>query len=298
MSFSEFLNQLKAALEYPLIDTKHFQLTLWGIVVALLILGGARFVLWLIRKFLDARLKDDQINRGRKYAYFQAVKYIVYLFTIILVFEATGIQLTLLLASSTALFVGLGLGLQALFKDLISGFLILTERTITAGDIIEVDGLIGRVKEVDSRTTKVITREDTVVIVPNHKFVNENVKNWTQNSRDARFRVAVGVAYGSDVSAVRRILLECAEAHGEINKTPAPHIFFSDFGDSALQFELLFHSENLFRIEKIKSDLRYMIDQKFRANGIRIPFPQRDVWFKNADQAVRPEIKVEENSSE
>lgn len=298
MRWSEFFNQLKATLEYPLIDTKHFQLTLWGILVALLIIGGARFILWLIRKFLDARLHDNLIDRGRKYAYFQAVKYIVYLFTILLVFEATGIQLTLLLASSTALFVGLGLGLQALFKDLISGFLILTERTITAGDIIEVDGLIGRVKEVDSRTTKVITRDDTVVIVPNHKFVNENVKNWTQNSRDARFRISVGVAYGSDVPAVRRILLECADAHGEIKKTPAPHLFFSDFGESALQFELLFHSENLFRIEKIKSDLRLMIEQKFRDHGIRIPFPQRDVWFKNADQAARPSQIKGDSSSE
>jgi len=289
MKIGEFLNELKSVFEYPLIDTKHFQLTLWGIVAALIVIAGAKFALWLIKKFLESRFKEDQLDRGRRYAYYQAVKYVIYLFTIILVFEAAGIQLTFLLASSTALFVGLGLGLQALFKDLISGFLILTERTITAGDIIEVDGLIGRVKEVDSRTTKVITRDETVVIVPNHKFVNENVKNWTQNSRDARFRISVGVAYGSDISEVRRILLDCANAHGEINKNPAPYIFFSDFGDSALLFDLIFYSENLFRIEKIKSDLRFMIEQKFRASGVRIPFPQRDIWMQSTDQAVRPE---------
>lgn len=289
MKIGEFFNELKSVFEYPLIDTKHFQLTLWGIVAALIVIVGAKFALWLIKKFLDTRFKEDQLDRGRRYAYYQAVKYVIYLFTIILVFEAAGIQLTFLLASSTALFVGLGLGLQALFKDLISGFLILTERTITAGDVIEVDGLIGRVKEVDSRTTKVITRDETVVIVPNHKFVNENVKNWTQNSRDARFRISVGVAYGSDISEVRRILLECAHVHGEINKNPAPYVFFSDFGDSALLFDLIFYSENLFRIEKIKSDLRFMIEQKFRANGVRIPFPQRDIWMQTPDQAVRTE---------
>ena len=294
MTLNEFFTKVKETLEFPLIETKHFELTPWGILAIVLIIVAARAILWLIKKFLNRRLTNNAIDKGSKYAYYQVIKYIVYLVTLLLVFEASGVQLTVLLASSTALLVGLGLGLQALFKDLVSGFLILTERTVTAGDIIEVDGLVGRVHEVDNRTTKVITRDDTVVIVPNHKFVDENVKNWTQNSRVARFRVTVGVSYGSDVSLVRKLLVDCAKEHGDVVQTPAPFVFFSDFGDSALIFDLLFFSENLYRIEKIKSDLRFMIDQKFRKNGVQIPFPQRDVWFRNEITASRPDEPLDE----
>jgi len=194
-----------------------------------------------------------------------------------------------LIAGSTALFVGLGLGLQDTFRDLVAGVIILMERTVTAGDIIELgSGLIGKVSEVGLRTTLVETREDIVVVVPNQKLTNQNVVNWTQNRRSVRFAIEVGVAYGSDTRLVEKKLIECAKQHKMVAKRPEPLVHFSGFGNSSLDFKLMFFSSELFRIEKVKSDIRFSIDQAFRDNNITIPFPQRDVWIKTDGAGILP----------
>ena len=121
-----------------------------------------------------------------------------------------------------------------------------------------------------------------MIIVPNHKFIIENITNWSHNSESTRFKVEVGVAYGSDVQLVKSILLNCANEQAEVIKekdgdSHKPFVRFIDFGDSALQFEIFFWTTNIFHVEYIKSDLRFAIDREFRAKGITIPFPQRDV---------------------
>jgi small-conductance mechanosensitive channel len=200
---------------------------------------------------------------------------------IVLALDTIGLPITVLIAGSTALFVGLGLGLQDTFKDLVAGVVILMERTLAADDIVEVSsGLVGRVKEVGLRTTLLETREDIVIVVPNQKMTSQNVINWTQNRRAVRFAIEVGVAYGSDVRLVEQLLIECAKKHNAVSKKPLPAVHFANFGNSSLDFKLLFYSSELFRIEKIKSDLRFMIDQAFRDNNITIPFPQQDVWLR------------------
>lgn len=247
---------------------------------------------WLIIKVLHIyshrKKKQGRIDEGKRYALMQITSYFLWIIGLLIAIDMAGIPVTSILVGSTALLVGLGLGLQDFFRDLVAGFIILAERTITAGDIVEISGTVGQVKDVGLRTTSLITREDIVLIVPNTRLTAENVINWSQNNKTTRFRVDVGVAYGSDTRLVEKLLVECGKAHKEVMNTPPPYVFFGDFGDSSLNFSLFFFSKNLFRIERVKSDLRFQIDQTFRENGITIPFPQRDVWFKNMPEGTKP----------
>ena len=139
---------------------------------------------------------------------------------------------------SAALLVGVGLALQTFFQDIISGIFILIDQSVHVGDIIEIDGKVGRVVEIKLRTTRVVTRNNRVMVIPNHKFMLDTLFNWTQNSFTNREQVNVGVAYGSDVQLVKKILLQCAEDAEDVVKEPKPVVLFEDFGDSSLNFSL------------------------------------------------------------
>ena len=145
------------------------------------------------------------------------------------------------------------------------------------GDIIEINGKVGRVFEIKLRTTRALTRDDKVIIIPNHNFITETIFNYTQNHRATREFVKVSVAYGTDVQKVKEILENCAKAQKEVLKKPSPIVFFEDFGDSGLVFSLNFFISDSFIDPKIKSDLRFKIEAEFRKHGIIIPFPQRDL---------------------
>ena len=196
--------------------------------------------------------------------------------------SAAGINITILLTASAALFVGLGLALQELFQDIIGGIFIIVDKSLSVGDIVEVDGKVGRVFEIKLRTTRCITRDDKVVIIPNHKFISETIYNYTQNHKTTRESVKVGVAYGSDVTLVTKILEESVMSQKGVLKSPKPFVLFEDFGDSALMFAINFYINDSFSDPRIKSAIRYKIDAKFRENNISIPFPQRDVHIKNS----------------
>ncbi len=176
-----------------------------------------------------------------------------------------------------ALGLGIGFALQDVFKDLISGIVILFEGNVSVGDILEMDGLVGSVEEISLRTSQIKTVDGVYMVIPNSKIVNEKVINWSTNNKISRFKVSVGVAYGTDVEKVKKILLECAASNHKISKTPESLVFFNDFGDSALVFQLLFWIEDTWQTERVKSELRFAINQKFKEEGIQIPFPQRDV---------------------
>lgn len=242
----------------------------------------ARGVLTIAKRIIDKRL-TNVIDRGRAKAIFQLFSYVVFVIFFLIALEFIGVKITILLAGSAALLVGLGLGIQSLFNDFVSGILLLFEGTISVGDIVEVDGLVGQVKNIYLRTSEIETRRRIIIIVPNHKLVSESVINWSHNRDITRFEVNVGVAYGSDVQLVKRLLEEAASEHDEISKIPEPVARFINFGESSLDFELLFFTKSMFIIEFIKSDLRFAIDKKFRQNKVTIPFPQRDVHIYNTD---------------
>ena len=185
------------------------------------------------------------------------------------------------MASSAALFVGIGLALQNVFSDIASGIFILFEGTIEVGDMVVVNSLSleGKVIEIRLRTSIIEPLDSVSVIVPNSKFTTTNVVNWSFNDKETRFRLNVGVAYGSNTQLVRKVLRESAAAHNKVLKNPAPKVRFIDFGESSLDFELLLwlNMNTIQEYEDILSDLRFKIDAEFRRYDITIPFPQRDI---------------------
>ena len=270
------------ALDYVFFSFDAYEITLSKVLGALLILLSAQLIAWVTtRLVLHSYYSRKEIDTGSQYAINQLVKYIIFIFAIFLAIEHIGVQMTVIWGGLAALLVGIGLGLQQTFNDLFSGIILLFERGVEIEDVVEVDGLVGKVKKIGLRTSIVESRENVSVIVPNSKLVTNSVINWSHSDHKVRFSIKVGVAYGSDTQKVKELLLKVTKENVYVLEFPSPIIRFKDFGESSLDFELLFWSNNLIIIEDIKSDLRFEIDKEFRENNITVPFPQRDVWFKN-----------------
>ena len=271
---------LEHLLDYTLIDTKYLTISMIDVFAVVIIIVISRSVVWLIGRLVRRRFSSKAGDPGKAYAITQIAKYFIYTIAIVLVLDSFGVKITVLLAGGTALFVGLGLGLQDAFKDLVAGIIILTERTVTAHDIVEIDGIVGEVIEVGLRTTTLRTRDEIEMIMPNARLTNERVINWSRNRKMTRFAVDVGVAYGTDTELVKKLLVDVAKQNVAVSDSPEPYVFFNGFGSSSLDFRLLFFSHNLFRIERVKSELRFAIDKAFRENNVVIAFPQMDLWVR------------------
>ncbi|MGE4287159.1 MAG: mechanosensitive ion channel family protein [Salinivirgaceae bacterium] len=271
----------KSLLGYELLKTEKIAITLYNIIVLLFLLFITKLALYFIELGFEDKLKDDKLEAGKSRSIFQIVKYGVWVVAIAFFIESLGFSITFIIASLSALLIGLGLGIQQLFNDFVSGIIILFDRSIKVGDIVEVEGeMIGRVEEINLRNSKLISRDDVTVILPNSLFTSEKVINWSHNTFKTRFGVKVGVAYGSNVIKVKQLLIDAAREHPDVEE-PEPQVLFRDFGDSSLDFEVMFFTQKSFRVEGIKSDIRFTIYQKFNENGIVIPFPQRDVHLMN-----------------
>ncbi|MVO10411.1 mechanosensitive ion channel [Flavobacterium sp. TP390] len=262
-------------INFKLIDTDTIDITVGTFALLLIVLILTSFLLKLIRMVVTRKLPLEDKNRF--ISFFQFIRYIVFIFAVIFALDVSGVNMSVLLTASAALLVGLGFALQQLFQDIISGVLIILDQSLHVGDIVEVDGKVGKVLEIKLRTTRVVTRNDRVMVIPNHKFMMDTLFNWTQNSFTNREQVDVGVAYGSDVELVRRLMLQCAQSAENVLNEPEPLVLFEDFADSSLNFSLYFYVSDGMQSPKIKSDLRFRIDAIFRQNNISIPFPQRDV---------------------
>lgn len=256
-----------------------YHLTLADAIYIVAAYAIVRLVLYAFRIGITRVGAARSVEPGKIYTIRKLVAYALYTFWVILSLEHMGIDITLFLAGSAALLVGVGLGLQSVFTDFVSGFVLLFEGTIRVGDVVEVDGLIARVLRIDIRTSKVITRTGIVMVLPNSKITSNAVTNWSLEDNATRFNVTVGVKYGSDVRLVEKLLLQAARESQWVDQTRKPFVVFTDFGDSALIFDLRFWSGSLWEMDIVKSDLRFRIDELFRQNNITIPFPQRDVNF-------------------
>ncbi len=256
-----------------------------GILTAVLILLVVRLIIWiLINLFLYGWYKRERIDLGKQYAYNQLLSYVFYFIALVFALQYVGIDLTLLLAGAGLLLVGVGIALQQVISDFFSGLVILFERSVEVGDFLDFGDMKGTVKKIGLRASIVQTIEQKDVIIPNSKIVNENVTNWSSTRVTTLFKVQVGVAYGSDTAKVKGILLKAASEVREVKKSPPPFVRFENFGDSSLDFSLLFFSDQVEIIEIIKSDIRFRIDALFRENGVEIPFPQRTVWFHDSSK--------------
>jgi len=257
-------------------------LSISALIRLVVLLVAAFWFSSVAKRFLFNRfLSRSGMDRSLQYAIAQVVGYVVLGIGCLVVLQNAGIDLSTLAVFAGALGVGLGFGLQNVASNFISGLVILGERPIKIGDRVEVGDTAGTVHKIRARSTTVITNDNIAVIVPNSHFIEETVINWSHHDPKVRFRVPIGVAYGSDVEKVRELLLEVAQEHPQALKEPAPSVFFESFGDSALNFQLIVWSKEMsWRPSRFRSDLNFAIERKLREARIEIPFPQRDVHVR------------------
>ncbi len=275
------MEKIRNLLEFEIFRVGDYSFTSGKVVSAIVIILFTLLLLWIIKKTLFRKKVMNKYERGNLYSLYQIINYVIWILTILFILDTLGIKLNVLLAGSAALLVGVGLGLQTTFNNFVSGIILLFEGSIKIGDILEIDGDVVKMERIGLRTSSAKNRDDIVLIIPNSLITSNKVINWSHQSEKTRFKIKVGVAYGSDVDLVMKILKESALENPEIDDKDAIIARFVDFGNSSLDFELLFFSINIFRIENIKSEIRKVINRKFKENNITIPFPQVDLHFKS-----------------
>ena len=273
---------LKEILSHEVFKSNNIEITVYSMVIVVLVLLGTFIGLRIVRGLFKRYIKKEENERRGFWSVYLILRYVIWVVIIVLLLETSGIKVSVLLAIITELLVGFGFGIQQLFSDIASGIVLIIERNLQINDVIQLeDGTVGKVIHIGLRTSKLKTRENVILVVPNSKFVNDTIINWSQMDYNTRFFVAVGVAYGSDTKLVTQILLDCASRNVHISNEPKPFVRFNNFGDSSLDFQIFFWVKESFWVENIKSELRFAIDDEFRKHGVQIPFPQRDLHIKS-----------------
>ncbi|MBT0654511.1 mechanosensitive ion channel family protein [Geomobilimonas luticola] len=287
----DMLEKTRGFLEIPILKLGGSPVTLWAIIqlvvlVALLFYLSGKLRTWTVEQFLNR----TRMELGARQATGSIIRYTVIAIGFVVILQTAGIDLTALNVLAGAVGIGLGFGLQNIVNNFISGIIILFERPIKAGDRIVVGNVEGDVVRIGGRSTTVVTNDNITIIVPNSKFITENVVNWSHNERRVRFRIPVSVAYGSDVGLVERLLLEVAAGNPDVLEKPAPGVRLMEFGDSGLCFELRVWSTTLIhRRGLLTSVLNFAIYRTFAEHGVEIPYPRRDIHIlgnRHNDQNV------------
>ncbi|MHC5110906.1 MAG: mechanosensitive ion channel family protein [Planctomycetota bacterium] len=296
ISFGKSLAELGAAIlavwRYELASVEDRPITVSKIVVGILLLvigmGAARF----LSRFVGRRLLPRVgVNEGAAAAIQSLLFYALALTLVLVLLRIVNVPLTAFTIVGGALAIGVGFGSQNLINNFISGLILLMERPIRVGDLIEIEDLLGSVEHIGPRSTRVRSADNVDIIVPNSSFLQQNVVNWTLSDDRYRAHVGIGLAYGSPTREAAKLIRRAVEEHGKILKTPKAVVLFTEFGDNALNFEVHFwlRMRRLMDRKMIESDIRYRIDVLFREAGIVVAFPQRDIHF---DAAKPVEVRV------
>ncbi|MDY3318670.1 mechanosensitive ion channel [Riemerella anatipestifer] len=269
---------LKQILEYEIFSLGKYSLSVYEIAAAVIVILIGILIVKVTRKVI---YRSDRLDLGKKFAFSQILQYAIFIITFFIAMKALGINISPLLVGSGAILVGIGLGLQNLFLDFISGVIILVDRTIKVGDVIDIDGIVGRVDQIHMRTTSIITRDNKSMIFPNSVLTKEKLINFSHTDEMVRFDIEVGVHYDTDIDLATRILIEAAMENDFVfkNELYQPVVRLENFGDSSLDLKLFYFSKELFRAPQTKNEIRRLILAKFRENGIVIPYPIRTVEF-------------------
>jgi len=282
---------------YELTSVDDRPITVAKIVSGLvLMIIGLLISRWLSRWFGRRLLPRMHVNESAAAALQSVAFYVLVVIFAFIALTMVNVPLTAFAILGGAVAIGVGFGSQQIANNFISGLILLAERPIRVGDLVQMQDLFGTIERIGARSTRLKTPQNLEVIIPNSAFLENNVTNWTLTDSNIRTSVNVGVAYGSPTREVARLMLKAADEHGLIMENPAPFVWFRDFGDNALAFELHFwlRVRTLSDRVRIESDLRFIIDQMFREAGITIAFPQRDVHL----DTLRPlEVRVVDSSS-
>lgn len=270
-----FLDQVNDVLNYSFTFSKEISITVKGLLIIVIALLITSLLLKFFRNIVTRKLPEK--DKLKFITFFTYIRWFIFVVIFLIGMHTAGVNVTAVFAASAALLIGVGLALQTFFQDIISGIFILVDQSVHAGDIIEIDGKVGRIVDIRLRTTRAVTIDNKVLIIPNHLYLTNILFNWTENGKETRESIEVGVAYGSDVDKVKELLLTAANNHNRVLKKPEPIVLFTDFADSSLNFKLVVTLSNSFETPFVQSDLRFEINKLFRENNISIPFPQREV---------------------
>ncbi|MGD0964663.1 MAG: mechanosensitive ion channel domain-containing protein [Candidatus Acidiferrales bacterium] len=282
--FDALNGDAKWFLEWPLFGFGNLTVTPLFLVKCTIFVILLTMVSRMSGKFLGKEiLGQTSMDRGQQYAIVRGFVYLVFLLGLIIGLDSTGLNLRSLLVVGGALGVGVGFGLQNIVANFVAGLVILWERPVKVGDLIEAGNTHGEVIRIGARGTWVRTFDNEVIIVPNSEFVNNRVTNWTANDRTVRLSVPVGVSYDCDIDTVRELLLAIARHNSDVLATPAPSAIVSSFGDNAVNIVLRASTGVAERAVMVKSDLLMEIFRVFREHKIEMPFPQRDLHIRSVD---------------
>jgi small-conductance mechanosensitive channel len=283
LDLREVFDGAQRILDFPLLRLKGGPITVLELlelaILLVLVVVVERFFRRMVMGWLLRRTKFEP---ALQFAVGKITGYVFITLGFYLALTVSGIDLSSLAILVGAVGVGLGFGLQNIVSNFISGLIILAERPIAIGHRIEVGGVAGQVTRINLRSTTVVTNDNITIIVPNSDFISHAVTNWSHGDPKVRLRLPVGVAYGTDVEKLVRVLLELAAENKAVLKEPAPTVRFLGFGDSALNFEVAVWTIDMaHRPTRFRSDLYFAIERRLRENRIEIPFPQRDLHLRS-----------------
>ncbi len=269
-------------LSYRLIDYHNIQITTESILKILAVWLFTKLILILIKKGFKISGKKRGLQPEEWMTFFIIIKYFVWLVGFTVILNIIGVNVTMLIAGSSALLIGLGIGIQQYLYDMFAGLVVLFEKKITIGTIIELsDGKVIKITNLKMRFSEGTDRDDIKMIIPNSKLLSNQINFWEHGKEKSRFSLDIGVSYNSNPEEISKLILQAAKEHKDCADRPAPFVRLVNFGDSALNFKLFFWSKKKFRINQTKSDLNKSIFNLFRENNIQIPFPQRDIHIIN-----------------
>jgi len=285
--FKDYLEPVRDALNYTIFMLGEARITPLSIIYLLVLLTLLFFLSNKLKHLLVERLLGHtKLDLGARQAIGTITRYFILFVGFLIILQTVGINLTTLNVLAGAVGIGVGFGLQNVASNFISGLIILFERPVQVGDRIEIDDINGKVISIGARSTIVRTNDNITIIVPNSKFISENVVNWSFEGK-VRFRVPVGVGYNADINLAKKLLLQVAEENGDVLQEPKSSVRLVQFGESSIDLELwVWSKEKLQRRAAFISDLNFAIWEKFRANNVEIPFPQTDLHIRSGKLKV------------
>lgn len=274
------MEQLTDFLQKPLVVLSGAPVTVLSLATAIAIVVAARMLGTVLARGARRLLASRGADEGVQFAIAKILRYVATIVGVLVAVSTIGVNMSAVVAASAVLLVGIGFGLQKVAENFISGLILLVERPVRKGDFIRVAGNLGTIDDVGLRATRLVSRDGVMMIVPNAELVTGMVINHSVPTTAQRITITVGVAYGSDLDMVQRLLLELAAAEPQVLPRPAPLVRFDNFGDSSLELALVCWIPEAREDLLVASTLRFAIDRAFRAAGVSIPFPQREVWLR------------------
>ncbi|MCF6159541.1 MAG: mechanosensitive ion channel [wastewater metagenome] len=277
------LTSIGKGLQYRFVFDEGRYTTPIKIIFAVIVLVISFFVARYVKNLMEERVFQKlRLERGSRQTLSSMIRYFIIGIAALIGMNMAGIPLRSLTIFAGAFGIGIGFGMQNIINNFVSGIILLFERPMRVGDVITLDdGTLGTIERINARSTTLLTPDEVTVTVPNAKFIESKITNWTLPTSRMRGRVSVKVTYGSDINLVKKCLLEIAKQNPNVRIHPEPFVRFAEFGDNALAFELYFWADNPGKRWFTQSELNFAIDELFRKNNIEIAFPQRDIHIRS-----------------